>query len=518
MVSLREYVKNVLEQHINEAFFQRKDYDHRGDYKYIKKLFGYLFGEVDNLTIRICNKPSLNKYTVATIDNSIILTRDDFDVNKIKDNLGNPRTVDEIDFTKYSYKEISDILRDALIGYNDIVQLTSKSLLLNRLDKIPLSGYKITTHDNEVATCVLFNTLVERCKNIDEFDSIINDTNNKDSLKDIYDIISDISNNFDNQWLRSFMYQMQAISKLIRDEHQQDQFKNLKMERYDGDKNYPDWTLSRKYASLIKSYVSRLLLKKDNIDPSDVILYNINDTSKIESILDRTFEHIKNVTHDTDNHNVDYANVKREFLKLYNVDVEDDNNNDHSIFFYGISLKKLINSPIIDKFNITDKTLFVIDEFEDINNNKYKDANKTIFCIVRGKIVNKSKHSHIIDDGEDQNDEILTNKNDRYKITLRTNGDKICVDVSKCRRSTNESYTTDATLGKCPVKIWNDILRKFVGKSYKSSPGPNDIVAYKDAFKQLCECKDNELRLYISDIITSAIKCGPNCMPFIIIH
>ena len=45
MISLKDYALDKL--FINEGFFQAKDYSHRGDYKYVKKLFQYLLGEIE---------------------------------------------------------------------------------------------------------------------------------------------------------------------------------------------------------------------------------------------------------------------------------------------------------------------------------------------------------------------------------------------------------------------------------------------------------------------------------------
>ena len=522
MISLKDYALDKL--FINEGFFQAKDYSHRGDYKYVKKLFQYLLGEIEDLTLNVCTLEHMSnksaKVARATTENSITLTSDDFNKEQILKAFNNPKSALDIDFSKYTTDDISNILKNSLNDkYEQLKKLSGK--FFYRLDKLPFSGVKVTTRDQEVTTCVLFNTLVGELKSLNEFDNLVNETNNKENISRIKSIISLISNKYDNSWVRSFMYQMQAVSNIIKEENNISNFKKLKMERYGGDKNYDDWKLSKLYSSVISSYSSKLYMQKDSLDPTDVILFNIDNENDISDILKNSLNHIKNTSVDTDNHNADYANFKKEFLKLYNVDVTD---NEHikNIFFKGISLKKLSGGYKIDKFNITENTEFIFNSLEETGNLKYHEADKTIFCIVKGKIENKKNDSHIITSesmnmpGEQQ--EIKTDVLYRYKICLRSNGNKIACDVAQCKRNDNKSYTTGPSLGKCPVKVWNDILKPFIKEGYKSSPNSSDIKIYKSAFSKMCDLPNNELTNILNDMITSAIKCGPNCLPFIIIH
>ena len=80
MKSLADYAKELL--FINEGFFQAKDYSHRGDYKYVKKLFQYLLGEIEDLTLNVCTLEHMSnksaKVARETTENSITLTSDDF--------------------------------------------------------------------------------------------------------------------------------------------------------------------------------------------------------------------------------------------------------------------------------------------------------------------------------------------------------------------------------------------------------------------------------------------------------
>lgn len=523
MISLKDYAFKKL--FINEGFFQAKDYSHRGDYKYVKKLFQYLLGEIEDLTLNVCTLEHMSnksaKIARSTVENSITLTSNDFNKEQILKAFNNPKSALDIDFSKYTIDDISNILKNSLNDkYEQLKKLSGK--FFYRLDKLPFSGVKVTTRDQEVTTCVLFNTLVGELKSLDEFDNLVNETNNKENISRIKSIISLISNKYDNSWVRSFMYQMQAVSNIIKEENNISNFKKLKMERYGGDKNYDDWNLSKLYSSVISSYSSKLYMQKDSLDPTDVILFNIDNENDISNILKNSLNHIKDTPVDTDNHNADYANFKKEFLKLYNVDVTD-NEHINNIFFKGISLKKLSGGYKIDKFNITENTKFIFNSLEEAGNFKYHEADKTVFCIVKGKIENKENNSHIIASESmnmpDEQQEIKTDVLYRYKICLRTNGNKIACDVAQCKRNDNKSYTTGPSLGKCPVKVWNDILKQFIDeKEYKISPNSSDIKIYKSAFSKMCDLPNNELTSILNDMITSAIKCGPNCLPFIIIH
>ena len=521
MKRLQEYiVENVVD--IFEGFFQAKDYSHRGDYKYIKMILSYLFGEDNNITLNICIKPGQK---APTPENSISLSPEDFDINYIKSKDGfNVNSYKDIDFSKFSVDDVSNILKKAL--KNNEVKNSIKGNIFYRIDKIPFSGVKVVTRDQEVTTCFLFNTIVNECNTLNEFDKIFSNPNDKETLNKIKSIIIKICDKYDNAWVKSFIYQMQAISKIIKEEHKENKFKSLKMERYGGDKEFNDWSLSITYANVIQDYASKLGMQKDSLDPTDVILFDEDDEETIKTILNNSNNLISKIKIDSENHHNDNSEFKNEFLKLYNIDIVTDNKSNENIFFKGLSLKKINDNYKIDKFNITENTEFNFDSLELINNQKYKIANKTIFIIVTGEIENKKRNEYITAIKEDniipdEQNIISTDVKHRYKICLRTNGNKIACDVAQCKQSSglnNKSFTTGPSLGKCPVTIWNKHLKKYVS-NFKESPNSSDIEIYKEGFIKMCDTlNDNQLTLILQDIITNAIKCGPNCLPFIVIH
>lgn len=509
-------VESDINNIISEGFFQAKDYTHRGDYKYIKMIISYLLGENDNITLNICIKSGQKK---PSSDNSILLSPEDFDVNYIKGEHGfNVNSSEDIDFSKFSADDVSNILKNAL--KNNDIKNSIKGNIFYRIDKIPFSGVKVITRDQEVTTCFLFNTLVKECASLEAFDKIFSNSNDKETLKYIKSIITKICDKYDNTWAKSFIYQMQAISSIIKEEHKENNFTSLKMERYGGDDHFKDWKLSKIYSNVIQGYASKLNMQKDSLDPTDVILFDTKDEDSINKILNNCNEFISNIKIDTENHNADNSEFKNEFLKLYNVHIIEDNKSEKDIFFKGLSLKKINSNYKIDKFNITENTEFDFDKIELNNDLKYKEANKTVFIIVKGEIINKKRNEHITTVKEDnvipdKQTSVSTDVKHRYKICLRTNGNKIACDVSQCKQSSNSSFTTGPSLGKCPVAIWNGYLKDYVS-DFKESPNATDISVYKEGFIKMCE--DNNLDKILQDIITNAIKCGPSCLPFIVIH
>lgn len=477
MKKLVEYIAESLNP-IFESRFSNDDYEHRGDYKYVKRLINYLVNPKDDENLEVFYIKTDDNAPNA--DNSFILTPDDFDTKKlteIQGKLGNK---------EYTYSQFCKDFDSACIT----TKISKRKTVWRCIWKQPFSGMKVVTRDQEVATCLLFNQLVSENK-FTEFDP-----KNKETLAIIKSIITTVTNNFDNEWARSYIHQMNSLFKYMKGQ----KIENFRMERYNGDKAYDDWEVSKVYGSLINSYTKTIGGEKDNWDPTDAILYDNTQKEKILTIL----KNCQALVPQLNDENGLY-NFRNEFNKLY-----------EGFFFRGVSLKKLSKVGVLEEFNITGKSNIEIGnlDLQDFNGKPYYEQDRTAYVIFKAKLHLNSSDTIVPeitnDENPDESNPVIENNDEkRFKLCIRTNGKSIACDLSLCKGNSN---STGPSLGKCSVVVW----RKCLGFDRNEALKQNRIADVKARFIEAIT--GNNAKDIILEMASSAIKCGPNCLPFILIH
>ena len=108
---------------------------------------------------------------------------------------------------------------------------------------------------------------------------------NIDYLKEL---LSPLSSNFENDWYNSFIKQVNTIRKFL------ERFRiggkdhinplDYKLERYGySDESY-DFKVANAYKKFIETYCKSFNANKDNLEPSDVICFNVKTSTKQEFI------------------------------------------------------------------------------------------------------------------------------------------------------------------------------------------------------------------------------------------
>lgn len=322
---------------------------------------------------------------------------------------------------------------------------------------------RVKTEVQEHSTCYVFNKYIDIIENDNEDMSTMDDLNQiKAYIADIYAIeVEDM----DNSWLVSFGKQVKAIISFIRS-FGGDPI-NFRLARFD-EKDKKS-IVSKAYTRMVKSYVKYVggegRNMKDTYDPSDVILFDKTYISDIESICVAG----KNIN--------DCCNIKSKYFnELFAT---------HKCM--GISLKKITKSDgSADLFNVG--THNVVEIVKSFKITKESETNLTVLCIGSFNF-----------DGITSEDGKLVGTEKEVLLTMRTfGGGNVAVDVKL-----NENG--EPALGKCPVKVW----RKAIDYDYK------DIEGCVNKFKYFLESASKN---DICDLIKAAVKEGPHCFPFILLH
>lgn len=594
MKRLQEYIVenivNIFEAHMNGD----KSYKHFNKtsepYGYAKTLLRYLLDDAENnsnFSVKIFyDKKNAKGINLSNSDLFFELKPNNVDQKKIGNILDklNQNTKEE-EFYKYDTfcKDLWEALNLETLNSEIKNKLSKLTILKNgyvdifsHIDKTSFTKL-VSTRDQEVTTCLLWNYLVENKK----LETFINTEYNKLDI-DEYINNSTLDNNnehyeinikgFDPSWKKSFYYQIQSIYNFLNlYEKISGNINDFRMERYDGDDLIKNWNISKKYANVIKEYTSKLKNfggSKDNWDPTDVILYN----SKYISTLDSYFNSLQSLAKKinvSSYHNIDeivdsgYRNFRMNFLRLYmdNKDDEQDiRNNIQEGNFFGLSLKKLSNKSNIEYFNFPaydadnnvkisgidisneiakelqeDNDKFIngikiLKEIENINSDKKiiqlysHDPDKspnTLYIILNCKMPYNILQRASTDVEKMNFVEGSSIKN--IRLTLRTFGESIGIDISICKSNKNSKYTNQGSisLGKCSTKIWTKILNVNTNNTKNT---PENVKLCINNFIKLLESinnkKDNNTNIInnIKLMIDSALKCGPACLPFMLLH
>jgi len=431
----------------------------------------------------------LSSYNGIEIENKLIYT--DGNVNYIKIPYAYKDTIIKVITNNEQYKNTFTLINTGLNKI--IVKLNKKEVLETGSGSLKT----VNTRDQEVATCVIWNNFVE------SLNGVKNNEIEEYTKEDINNIMNDIkesSVDFDKGWVYSLNKQILCIKNYLEKigENPTDYY----AERYGGDnRSFSDkWKVSKSYEKFISTYIKYLsntsggiAVKKDNYDPTDIIIYK----KEIENELKEYFDNLTTYT--------DISSAKENFINDIYL-----NSNKFNVShpFIGLSLKKISDeNGNYQIFNVgkseSPNEVYEIVKFPNVNNGK---------IVVGGNFI----FGHITYT-EDEKLKMKDKVSSHYcTITFRQFGTQkngqpnIGMDVTM---SDINGKIDGPSLGKVPVRDW--ALTIFDGKKPTNiKEGRELLMKYFEDNKDNIEKIKNDLTFLIQE----AIKVGPNCLPFVLIH
>lgn len=344
---------------------------------------------------------------------------------------------------------------------------------------------KIPTDLQENATCVVFNAYMD----VIGKEQMIPGESEYVDKQFVEDLIS--GSNIDSSWIDSFVYQINTIVDYLESlDLSKKEIANYRLARYGArSKKEP---VSTAYSNMLRGYSSFLGGRKDAYDPTDILLFNKKEESVNQIIT--YCNKVLDAVGSADPNKVNDA--KAEFLeKIFKENI-----------CMGISLKKLSKLGKIELFNIDGNdgviksvTGFRKPEEDDTKTqkqiNKRRKNNIQIYC--QGDF--QFSKGFTDEDGD------RLNNTKEVMLTLRTFGSNIiAMDVSLPKGG--------PAIGKCPVNIWRKVLEV-------KNTEEKDINKCIEKFNQFLETGDDK-KIYegLLNIIKGAVKEGPSCFPFILLH
>lgn len=322
---------------------------------------------------------------------------------------------------------------------------------------------RVSTEQQETATCVVWNAYVDALRENKDFN-----TSDKEFIKTL---VAELSDNFDGEWISTFGKQCVAITKYL--ESIGCDPKDYKMCRYGeaASKN----KVSDAYSKFIANYTSSIGGQKDNFDPSDVLIYLESKSGELVSMLNK------------------YASDPVNSKQTYLTEVFEKK------LLQGISLKKIAGNKDgkYSKYNTGDQNEARIGDVTSFEvNEKRSNANQFIVWV---------EGNFRFDDITDTEGNEVNTVNS-VTLTLRSFG-KGGVGMDVC---INEKKSP--SLGKCPARIWREVIGLNPHKTASLSKCTS-------AMKEFMENNNEEfIKEKLKHLIASAVKEGPACFPFILLH
>lgn len=321
---------------------------------------------------------------------------------------------------------------------------------------------KVSTEQQETATCIVWNAYVDALRDQKTFDTF--------DTEFIKGLVTELAANFDKAWLSTFGKQCVAITKYL--ESIKCDPKDYKMCRY-GEPESKN-KVSEAHNKFIANYTKEIGGQKDNFDPSDVLIYRESEADNLVALLNKYAS--------------DPVNSKSSFLtEVF-----------EKKLLQGISLKKIAGNKDgrYSKYNTGDQNDARIGDVTGYKIDKHSNANQFIVWV---------EGNFRFDDITDSEGNEVTTTNS-VKITLRSFGKPgpgmdVCINEKK-----------SPTLGKCPARVWRDVAGLNTRK-------PSSLEECTDAMKAFMDNNNDELiKQKLKLIIAAAVKEGPACFPFILLH
>ena len=344
----------------------------------------------------------------------------------------------------------------------------------------------VKTEDQENATCLVFNAYMDSVENDKDFSKIGNLEHIKEMLDEKFP-----SHSFDNTWLECFSNQVISIVNYLHRTGNKN-IASYRLARFDEKGEHA--VVSRAYTNMVKEYAKIKGARRDVFDPTDVILFDKNK-NKIDVIM----EYCKEPSDD------ESANqIRSNFLKYCF----------KPRICMGISLKKLSKSGKIKEYNTGSESIKSLESYQIIP--PKKQTSKYIMVKCNG-VFN-------LDEATDIDKKPIDNITS-ITLTLRT-FDKGVVAMDATVTNTNGSYE-GPSLGKCPAAIWRKLLNVEGADEKKIDACIEKFVGFvKPKGKVLdlnnpdpkVEYRDPKVLDGLKKLINGALKEGPSCFPFVLIH
>lgn len=320
---------------------------------------------------------------------------------------------------------------------------------------------RVSTAQQETATCLVWNSYINALRDNKNLDVMDKET--------IQNIVSDLAAGFDSEWISTFGKQVTTITQYL--ESIGEDPLDYKLCRY-GEKEAEN-SVGKAYESFISSYTKAIEGQKDNFDPSDVILYKESARGAIVSKL-------KSYANDPINSKPIFV---EELFKTH--------------ILQGISLKKIAGNKgaRYDTYNIGEGNK--VENVNKFNIDSHSNEDKQVIVWCEGNFA----FDNITDEIGAEIDNSKT-----VKLVMRSFGSgQTAVDCLVKEIKGKQS----PSLGKCPARIWRDII----GITKKASLQDNI-----KCFNQFLQGDKSKVLTGLGEIIKGAIKEGPNCFPFILLH
>jgi hypothetical protein len=491
----------------------------------------YFYYKLFNITFNVAQKKSVEiKYNGDTIKLNNFINKKNKQFIKNKD-IKSVHFISDFNELDNLCKEINNNNLDYNFGLYKVIW--------TKIDKSSFISLRIYTEDQELGTCVLFNRLKSYTDKITR-DVIINTLNKYPKFNNLVK---------DEIWIKSYVYQLKSIEQLIKSKGKNrldytmvrfgDKVHDVLHVDYDIPKNVEKFIID--YSKSVKSYANQYDnimgindseynkngSNKDNYDPSDVLLIH-NNINEFDIYNFKDNKHNKESVEE----------FKQKLCELYNDGK-----------YFGLSLKQLSHKGQIETYNLINENVSLsnikLENIGTTNNpiyyNDSKDGNGNTISLYFTAKISKNADININDDPDnpDKTEELSVN---RYELSLRTFGGYIGMDIAL----SDHGKSSKISLGKSSKNVWCDgifdKLNKYIGddnlsvfnkykgdlkESYIKDLDPNDITQidyFKFLFKVFVNEKDNWKNIFkhinnpIAYIANSALKFGPRCLPYTIIH
>lgn len=337
----------------------------------------------------------------------------------------------------------------------------------------------IPTADQETATCLVWNALAKLNGSNEEMVEL--------SPEQISKIALALNPKFPKVWLNSFGYQVHALYKFLKSfgvsnpaDYRAARYGEVITNMYEDGTKY-QYTTGKVYAEVVDSYVKRCakegfedegskieilnyMWQKDNYDPSDIVLFKLDDADAINGEL-------KSLMSELTPNDLHKAFIEKFYRPRR---------------LFGISLKQVGKNAHVEEYNTPDTKVQI--NVDDVSK-KVSGTGNSIVLTCTGSFKLKGVG----------NEEVVENPK-TIVLELRSFGDYWGMD---CKELIGGKR--GISLGKVPVNVVKEALK--ISSAKKES--------LHEAIKLLEEFDNLNV---ISQFIAAGIKNGPWCLPFILIH
>ena len=360
--------------------------------------------------------------------------------------------------------EFTPVIKAAAIGHDFEIREEGgeKISLLYKGKKIMETGRgsndRVPTKLQEDSTCLLWNICMDVS---DEENAGLEKLNDMEYVKNIIvDAYGEDAEKLTRSWIASFSKQITTLVEYCKSLNIDP--KEYRMVRY-GDKS----KVAESYTAMVKSYTKFVggegRNMKDTYDPSDVILYKVSEVDSIRNVCK------------PGNDDESCMSIMAQYKeKLFIPHI-----------CMGISLKQILSRGKVDVFNVHSNSM--VGDIREVSVSPSTKNGLTLLC----------NGTFNFDDTTDENGEHIK-KTSSVQIVMRTfGGGRVGVEVKLNERGC-------PSLGKCPVDVWREEL------------GCNQSDKIDVCVRELANHISDKEK--IAKLIKYAIKEGPHCFPFLLLH